>query len=410
MPKFYYQAKDRKGVVVDGAIRAENKWLARKSLNKLNLIVLEVNRFNLKIMIEELKAWVERTTQRVSMEELMVLLSQMETAISVGIPVVQMLHLLQKDLKNKYLKKTLEEISEDITQGGTLHAAFAKHRTIFDPTVTGLLKTGEVSGKLEETLGRITQMIDQQAKNRAKVKSAVFYPKIVVFVMVVVLFVLVYFIIPKLKDFLAGLGTDLPPITQFVVGTSNFFVSYWYLMLALGFGIRYFFNRWTSTPQGKMAFDRFKLKLPLFGTIFIHLELNNFCVILELMISSGLSLMEALETLKESQRNEVFKEALAKCQAEIAKGGSLIQGMEGSEVFPSTFTNLLGIGEEAGRLVPVLQRLGRYYQIQIDYQLDNLSKLIEPVLLFIIFGMVLVIALAVMLPIWKMSSSMRPKF
>ena len=407
MGKFYYRARDRKGGVIHGSIQSDSIYLARKALGKQNIIPLEIGRFNLRLILQDLNASIEKFTQKVSLEEKMVLMSQIETGISVGIPIIQMLSLLQQDLQNKFLKETLHQITLDITEGSTIHDAFAKHPEVFDPTTLGLIKTGEVTGKLDETLARITQLIEQQSENQAKVKSATFYPKIVVFVLLIVILVVVYFVIPKLKAVLTTLGTDLPPITQFVVGTSDFFIHYWYLILAAALGARYSFKRSYSTPEGKRKIDRFILKLPSFGIIFTYLELNNFCVILELLINSGVPLLDALETLKSSQKNQMFIEALNHCQEVISKGGSLTQGLEGQMAFPSTFRNLLGVGEESGRLPPVLKKMARYYQLQLDYKLDNLAKAIEPILLFFIFCVVLIIALAIFLPIWKLNSAVR---
>ena len=407
MSKFYYRARDQKGSIVEGVIQAENAWLAKKSLNKTNLIVLDLNRFNLRILWSELKAlitlMINEFTERVKLEEKLVLMSQLETGISIGIPIVQMFQLLQKELDNQFLKSALAEITKNIIEGSTLHDAFSKHPQVFNPTILGLVKTGEVSGKLEESLGRISQMIEQQAKNQAKIKSAIFYPKIVLFVLVVVFTISVYFLIPKLKEFLMGYGADLPPITKFVIGVSDAFVSYWYILAVAIPSIFFLFKRYISHPVRKLKYDRLKLKIPLFGKIFLLIELNNLCVILNLLIQSGVPLIDALIILKETQRNDVFKFAIASAIEKIAKGGSLSSGMDDTTIFPSTFRNMLNVGEESGRLEPILERMGRYYQTQIDYQLDNLSKLIEPVLLFFIFGMVLVLALALLLPIWKMN-------
>ena len=337
----------------------------------------------------------------------MVLMSQIEIGISVGIPIVKMFDLLQKDIKNPFLRASVIDVAACITEGSTLHEAFAKHPAIFDSTVVGLIKTGEVSGRIEQTLGRITQMIEQQSENRAKVKSAIFYPKIVVFVLVGVLISVVYLVIPKLKSMLAALGADLPLITRIVVGTSDFFVSYWYYILIVVITTRYYYKRYASSPKGKRKLDEMKLKAPLFGTLFLYLEMNNLCVVLEILISSGIPLYEALGTLKDSQKNEIFRDEFVHLQNEISKGGSLSSGIETSKVFPGTFKSLLSMGEESGRMEIVLKRLARYYQVEVDYRLDNLSKLIEPLLLVIIFGMVLVLALAIFLPIWKMNTALQ---
>jgi MSHA biogenesis protein MshG len=407
MPNFYYKARDRKGAIITGQIDAPNTWTAKKNLNKMNLVVLELSRFNLKALFNSVNSKVEELSRTVTLEEKLVIMSQIETGMSVGIPIIQMLHILQEDVPNKYLRESIQDITNEIAQGSTLHAAFAKHNEIFDSTVIGLIKTGESTGKLDETLHRINMMIEKQGENRAKVKSATFYPKIVLFVMAIVTGVIVYFVIPKLKEFLAGFRAELPPITKMVVGVSDAFVNYWYLIIAAAILIRYAFIQYVKTPQGKRQFDLFKLKVPGFGQIFHFLELNNFCFVLELLISSGVPLIDALEILKESQHNETFKDAIGKCQEVIAKGGTLVKGMENQFVFPSTFRNLLSMGEETGRMQPVLDKMGRYYQLQVDHKLDNLSKLIEPILLFFIFGLVLIIALAVFLPIWKMNAVQR---
>lgn len=403
MSKFYYRARDQKGSIVEGAIQAQNAWLAKKSLNKNNLVVLNLNRFDFKILWLEIKEFILGFHDPVDLEEKLVLMSQIETGISIGIPITQMFQLLQKDIENQFLKDALGDITENITEGSSIHDAFAKHPRVFNATVIGLIKTGEVSGKLEESLGRISQMIEQQSKNEAKIKSAIFYPKIVIFVLVAVFVIAVYFLIPKLKEFLAGYGADLPPITKFVIGISDTFVSYWYLIAVVAFGLYFGFQKFISDPVRKLKYDRIKLKLPLVGKIFLLIELNNLCVILNLLIQSGVPLIEALEILKETQRNDVFKVVLNQAIDKIARGGSLSSGMDDPTIFPATFRNMLSVGEESGRLEPILERMGRYYQTQIDYKLDNLSKLIEPVLLFVIFGMVLTLALALLLPIWKMN-------
>jgi len=404
MGKFYYRARNRKGDVIEGSVRADSEWLARKDLSRQGLVPLSISRFNLKVLFSEANSSIETLTRRVTLEEKITLMSEIEMGISVGIPIMQMFTFLQAEVRNPRLKQALSQIVVDITDGGTLHGAFSKHPDIFDPTLIGLIKTGEVTGKLDETLARITQLLEQESENAAKVKSAMYYPKIVMGAMIFVVLVMVYFVIPKIKLFLKNFNSDLPPVTLFVVGVSDFFIHYWYAILALAFLFRFAFIKWHQTSRGRRQFDRIILKLPAVGQVLLFLELNNFCVILELLVSSGIPLLDSLETLKASQKNVLFKSALSDFQVEIARGGSLTKGMEKHEIFPHTVRNLISIGEETGRLSPILKRLGRYYQIQLNYMLDNLSKAIEPILLFMIFVCVLILALAVFLPIWKMNS------
>jgi MSHA biogenesis protein MshG len=409
MGKFYYRARNRKGEIIEGAIRADNEWLARKDLSRQSLIPLEIGRFNLRLIFNDANSSVERLTQRVSLEEKITLISEIEMGISVGIPIMQMFTMLQAEVQNNRLKQVLGQIVVDITDGGTLHGAFSKHPDVFDPTIIGLIKTGEVTGKLDETLGRITQLLDQEAENRAKVKSAMYYPKIVAGAMVFVVLVMVYFVIPKIKQFLKNFNSDLPPITQFVVNTSDFFIHYWYAILGISFAAYLGIKKILQTTKGRLWFDRTILKVPAVGKVLLFLELNNFCVILELLLASGIPLLESLETLKGSQKNQLFKNALGDFKLEISKGGSLTKGMEKHPIFPHTLRNLINIGEETGRLSPILKRLGRYYHVQLNYLLENLSKALEPILLFMVFICVLILALAVFLPIWKMNAVIKPK-
>ncbi|NDG84652.1 MAG: type II secretion system F family protein [Proteobacteria bacterium] len=407
MGKFYYEARNRKGELVRASITAENEWLARKTLAKRQLLPLKVGRFMPSVMWSELNSSVESLSSNVTLEEKIILMNQIEMGISVGIPILQMMHFLQADLRNRRLRDALVQITADITEGGTLHEAFAKHPDIFDSASVGLIQTGEVSGKLDETLSRITKLLEQQSETKAKVKSAIFYPKIVVGTLVVVVLVVVYYVIPKIKDFLKTLGVELPPITQAVVAVSDFFIHRWWLIFGFVSAVYLAFKRLLTIQRFKIALDALMLRMPVLGRIFLYIELNNFCVLLELLISSGIPLIESLETLKGTQKNELFKSALTSMQEEINRGGSLTKGMEKNPVFPSTLRNLVAIGEETGRLPPILSRVGRYYQVQLNYLLDDLSKAIEPILLFVIFVAVLIVALAIFLPIWKMNSAIK---
>ncbi|NDF14258.1 type II secretion system F family protein [bacterium] len=407
MATYYYRARNRRGEIIEGSILSDSEWAARKSLGKQSLTPLTVSRFNLKIMLSQAGQSPRRFSSSVTLEELITLMNQIEMGMSVGIPIIQMFQFVQSDVTNKRLLDALREITAEITQGGSLHASFGKHPDIFDSTIVGLIKTGEVTGKLDETLSRISALLEQRSMNQAKIKSATFYPKLVIFTLIAVTFIVVYFIVPKIKSFLGGFGAELPLVTRIVVGISDFFIQRWYWIILLFIIGRYSFLAFIRSAFGKRLWDRFLLKLPALGKIFLYIELNNFSVVLELLLSSGIPLLESLETLKNSQRNELFKEALTKCQQEISKGGTLTNGMENNPIFPGTYRSLIGMGEETGRLSPILVRTGRYYQTQLGYLLDNLSKAIEPLLLFIIFVAVLTLALAVFLPVWKMNTVVR---
>ncbi len=405
MPKFYYQALDSSGATVSGSVDADDSWLARKEVLKLGLKVVEVNSFNLKSVFNQIVNAANSYQGAVSMEDLMMLVSQLETGLSVGLPLLRLLDMVQEDLKHPGLRAAVRGVAADVSQGALLHKSFGKYPQIFDFTFIGLIRAGELSGRLDEVLGMIFKLIEQRAENRARIKSAIFYPKIVIFFMVVVVLVVVYFVIPKVKTFLSSFNQELPPITKLVVGVSDFFMNYWYLVLIVAVAAFFSFRNYAKSSKGRVVLDTYKLKLPVLGEIFKNIELISFCAVLDLLLESGISITEALETLELSQTNIVFQKQIALIQAKITGGSSFSKALAEGVVFPSNLVNVVSIGEESGRIPEVLRRMGKHYQMKVDFNLNQLSKLIEPALLVVIFALTLILALAVFLPIWKMSSA-----
>lgn len=414
MPTFHYKAVNTLGASVAGSIEAGDSWLARKAIQKLELRVLELENASSVAIPKGFEKPLQAITKamrafgnRLPTEEKLIFTSQLETGISVGIPIVQLLESIAKETRHEGLRNAVTQIAQDIGQGAALHQAFAKHEQYFDSTYVGLIKTGELAGKLELVLGRIFRLLEQNAENEARIKSATFYPKIVVGFMIFVTLAVVYFVIPKIKVFLGSFGQELPPITQFVVSVSNFFTGYWYLVLVGALGIGFAFRRVSRLPAVSEAIDRTKLKLPVVGLVFTQIELNSFCVIMDLLLESGIPILDALDTIRGSQTNQIVNQELTRARAAVLAGSSLKNALAESTVFPSSLIGLIGIGEESGRLPEVLRRMGKHYQLQVDHKLDNLAKVIEPLLLAVIFVFTLVLALAVFLPIWKMSSAVR---
>ncbi|RYZ97856.1 MAG: type II secretion system F family protein [Proteobacteria bacterium] len=405
MGKFYYKGIDANGTAVNGAIDAGDSWLARKELGRLQLSALELHESSGRQFLEKALHRARTIGDTVSVEERLVFLSQLETGMAVGIPILQLLDIIEQEVRHEGLRAAVKGVAKDIAQGSSLHEAFARHPKYFDETFVGLVRTGEASGQLEKILGQLFRLTEQSAENRARVKSALFYPVIVIFVLVFVVFAICYFVIPKIKAFLGSFGQELPLVTRVVVAASDFLIHYGFLVVIAMMGIWWAFRQFLATPAGRLGFHRFVLKLPIFGPFLLQVELNNFCVVLDLLLGSGIPLSDGLEMLQRSQSNQVVRDDLARTR-ELVVGGSTLKGaLAAGKVFPRSLISLIGVGEEAGRIPEVLRRMAKHYQLQIDHRLQNLPKLIEPILLAVIFVFVLVLALAVFLPIWQMSSA-----
>ncbi len=342
--------------------------------------------------------------KKVSTDEMMLFFQQLQTIYAVGINLVRGLELVQSTSENPILKKILLNVIADIHEGRSLSDAFERYPDVFDYVTINLMRAGEASGQLDKMLDRIASLYQTRVEQRDKINSATFYPKIVFGMIGVVFMTVVYFIIPKFKEFFSRFGGDLPLITRMMVNLSDFVVGYWWVLAGLGIGIYIGFGKFTATHDGIRAWHRVVLKLPVFGVLLLQADMSSFCVTFAMLIRSGVPITDALAVTRASLQNTVLQDEVAQAEAAVGAGQTIREGLASAKNIPIIASNLIGVGEEAGSLEIALLRLGDYYKIQVDKRLSTLSKAIEPILLAVVFGMVLALALAVFLPMWKMGS------
>jgi type II secretory pathway component PulF len=408
MPAFRYRARDKTGALVKGKVEAPSPLEAKRILTGRQLAVLDVGTSPFDQLLDLAAALSARLPGgKVSLEEMIVFNRQLQTSYSVGLSVLQALNLISEQTQSETLRKVLLAVIADLSEGRSLHDAMARHPKVFDFVYLSAIKAGESSGRLDEILEMLSVSAEQRMENTAKVKSAIFYPKIVLGGIVVVMIVVMTFVIPKFEDFYGKFGGHLPPLTIFVVGVSKFFQSYWYLLLALGATGYFVAQRFVSTERGRALFHATLLKLPIFGPILLQYDLLTFSTVLRLMLASGIPIVESLGIVRDSLSNQVLRNEIEGLRREVESGADLSRGFRESKVFPKMVGNLIAVGEEGGKVEEVLAKVTSYYKVQLDYRLNNLSKAIEPFFLLLIFGMVLVLVLAIFLPIWKMSQVMK---
>jgi type II secretory pathway component PulF len=407
MPKFYYSGRNHNDTEVTGSLEAPDAWAARKEVKKLDLHDLEVRPASaFEGYFEKINS-LRNYAGPVKVEERLVFLSQMETGLAVGIPLLVLFNLIIAEISHPRFKEAVRAVADDVAQGSSMHLAFSRYPELFDSTFIALIQTGEASGQLENVLARLFKLTEQDAENRARIKSAFFYPVIVIFFLVFVVFAVCYWVIPKIKVFLISFGQELPLITRVVVGFSDMLLAYGWVLIPIVWGAIHAFQKYYATPSGRLTVDKIKLKLPVLGPFLKQVELNNFCVVLDLLLESGVPLPDALEMLERSQSNQVYRNDITRVRGVVIGGTSFRTALAAGALFPNNLISLIGVGEEAGRVPEVLRRMAKHYQMQIDHKLQNLPKLIEPILLALIFVLVLILALAIFLPIWKMSSALK---
>ncbi|MEZ4814458.1 MAG: type II secretion system F family protein [Bdellovibrionota bacterium] len=403
MSTYYYRARDRSGNSVDNAIEATDLPDARKMIYNLGLIPIEISDKKKSGLEESIKEFVKELSENVQVSDILVFTRQFQTIYRVGAPLIKGLSLIAMQTQNPYFKSSLEKIIEDLNNGKSIEESLSKYPKIFDTTYVSLVKAGETSGTLDTVLDNICDMISQQSENKEAIKSAMFYPKIVLGVMAIVFLVIVYFVIPKTKQFYDRFEGTLPLATRMVTGVSGFFISYWYLVFGISGGLFYAFKKYAKTSHGEYTIHKLTLKAPVFGPLFSMIETNTFCSIYRLLLDGGVPVVDALELVKGAMKNRLYKDEVDQMIKAVTEGNQISTHLVRSKVFPPLVAGLVEVGEETGSVSPILSNISGYYSVLIKHRLSNLSKMIEPILMAIIFAGVLVLALSVFMPMWQMT-------
>ena len=408
MGTYYYSARSKQGSLVTSSIEAGDLREARQQVIARGLIPIKLSNTPSSDPIASLRAKLSKIfLETVSTEDFMIFNRQFQAIYAVGIPLMQGLELMQKQTQNPYFKTVIGGVITDVRNGRSLETAMSRYPKVFESSYTNLIRVGEASGKLDSVLEKLVMHLEESMENRERIKAATFYPKMVIGVLVMVFFIVFYWVMPKIAGFYNNNQLTLPVITQVFMGISKWVAKYWYgppLIMAALWGLwRYLLG----LEAVKLFIDKTVLRLPVLGTLMSQLESSNFCSVLELLASAGVPIVDALALTRDSLYNRIFKAETQLLLNAVAGGGSLSNAILKSTVFPAIVANLVAVGEEAGRLEVALGKLSNYFKMQVRYRLTNLSKILEPVLLFIIAGAVLMLALAVFLPLWGMNAAVR---
>jgi MSHA biogenesis protein MshG len=412
--KYLYRARKMNGQAVSGEVVARSLDDANEQLSQQGLIPVAVTAWNTtsfqnlalpkNISAESIKEFFGSVPPK----ELMMFTQQLQTVIAVGVPITQGLTLIANQTEHLQFKKVISDLVAAVSEGSSLARAMAKHPKVFTDVYVNMITVGETSGSLEAVLARMYEVLEAESITRQKVKSALFYPKMVMGMIVLVFIVVVSFVIPKMRDFYTMLGAGALPLpTRIVLGISDFVIGYWWLASLLVIGIWYTFKKWVESESGSRTWDQIKLKTPVVGALIIDTEMNSFCVILEMLIHSGVGIVQSLDILKGTLRSKMVQDSIDTCRKNVIAGGKIAETLNKDKYFPKMLSGLISVAEESGALEKVLNRTGRYYKAQVEYKVNNLSKAIEPFLLAVTFGMVLLLALAILLPIWNAPAAMR---
>jgi type IV pilus assembly protein PilC len=392
MPTFAYTFRDAAGTVRSGTSEAESAETLRRRLQEQGFTVTEVRQIRAQ---RPGGGW-----GRVKLSDLAIFCRQFSTMQDAGVSIVRSLDVLAQQTQSAKLRRIIMDIQAEVEAGQTLSKAMSKYPNVFSNLFIGLIRAGEVGGVLEESLQRLAAFLEADVALRRKVRAAMTYPTIVVIAALAIVIGLVTFILPKFFDVFRDLGIkEFPVMTQMLMDFSNFLTSRWYVMIAIVILVVIAFRMFVRTRIGRRLYDRLKLKLPVFGPLNHKIALARFSRTLSTLLSSGVPILQALETVAGTVANEIIAEAVMEARARIREGDRIGPPLEKSGMFPPMVVHMISIGEESGALDQMLSKVADFYESEVESTLQSLTSAIEPVLIVLLGGMVGFIVISLLLPL-----------
>jgi len=397
---YNYKAIDKTGAKKNGSVEASSMDIAIDSLQKRGLIIAEIKP-------EGQEAWYNNLHfgHRVSNKDVVILSRQMATLFEAQVSALKIFDLLSEEVENEYLQKSLREITEDLQAGSSISTALSKHPEIFSDFYVNMVRSGEETGKLNETFNYLADHLDRNYEVVSKAKNALIYPAFVITVFVGVMVLMFTIIIPKIGVILKDSGEPVPFYTQIVFGISDFLLHYGFLLIVALIVAVFFVVKYIRTNEGRSALARFKLNVPYVGDLYRKLYLSIIADNMNTMVLSGIPMVRAIEVTAAVVGNEVYKDALEESLTAVKGGSSLSQALSQYEEIPGMLVQMIRVGEESGELGSILKTMARFYQREVVNAVDTLVSLIEPIMIVFLGLGVGVLLASVLIPIYNIANS-----
>jgi len=405
MPTFKYRVRDRLGKAMTGTIEAPSVEVAGTDLYQKGYFPITIEEDSASVPLDLPDLW--KRFKKVKPEEIILFSQQLSTLYKAGLPLLSGLKGLRDQIMNQRFKEILEEIGLQVEGGNTLFGAMSKHPDVFSVVYLNMIRAGETSGRLGESLDRYVALADRELRSRQKVKEATRYPKIVVFSVIIAFIVLLAFVIPRFAQVYAQFNTTLPLPTRIMIGTNNLFHHYWYLILPEFLLIPILVRRYIRTEKGRVFWDRLKTRIPGFGRLFVIAALSRFAHTFVMLNKSGIPILQTLEVTSTTINNVVISQSIEEISRQVREGRTLADSMKETGRFTPLVIQMVGVGETTGTLDEMLIRITEYYDIELENAIKKMTTYIEPALTLFMGVVVLFLALAVFLPWWNMAKLFR---
>lgn len=402
--KYVYTAIDKSGKRVTGTIEATSERSARDTLRDRDIRPLSIKAEGGKLMD---KIPFVGANKKVKLKEIMIFTRQLATMINAGVPLVRSIATLHEQTESEVFKKHITVVLKDLEGGMAFADALEKHPTIFTPIYVNMVRAGEAGGILDDILRKLATQQEKDAHIRAKFKSAMTYPIILLSITFIVFIGLMVIVMPKLGKIIKDLGgpdAQLPPLTQALLGISGFMTSKWYILVGGTIIGVYFFKRYTATPAGRRKRDQVLMKIPIISGVIKKVAIARFARIFASLMGAGVNVVDSITITSKALGNAVIEDELMAASKAVVNGQQLSVPLASSTVLPPIVSQMMAIGEETGQTDEILIKVADFYEEEVDAVVESLSSILEPIMIVVMGAMVGLIAASVIGPISKLTT------
>lgn len=405
MPYFAYKARDPRGQLLQGVLEAADSGAVADQLLGSGATPVEIAPTRAPAKAAGGGTWARLMEKKVTSLDVQLFSRQMYTLLKSGVPIMRGLAGLQESAVSPAFAKVIRDLRESLDAGRELSVAMRAHPGVFDNFYLSMVRVGEMTGRLDEVMLRLFEHLEFDRDMRGRVKSALRYPVFVVIAMVIAMVIVNIFVIPQFEHVFKSFNAQLPLMTRILIASSAFTVKYWWLMLGATVAGTIALRGWVRTPQGRLRWDRWKLRVPIAGKIIHKGTMSRFARSFALSSKSGVPIVQALTVVSQTVDNAYLSQRVDQMRDSVERGESILRTSVTAGIFTPIVLQMIAVGEESGSLDELMDEIAQMYEREVDYELRTLSAQIEPILITFLGVMVLILALGIFLPIWNLGSA-----
>jgi type IV pilus assembly protein PilC len=402
--KFEYQARNKDGILKRGIVNASSESKAEQLLNENSMVIISLTELKESYLFK-LENYFETLTARITYKDLVLFSRQFSTLVGSRVPIVQSLRILEKQVANKGLVKVTHSLVQSVESGDSLSLALSKHPAVFGNIYISLVRAGEASGNVAESLNYLADQLEKDYDLRARVKGAMTYPAFVLSALVIVGVLMFKFVLPNLVSVLKEQNAELPLVSKILIKFTDFFDIYWWVVLLGVAVIVVAIRAYIQTEGGRYVWDRFKMHIPIIGEVLERIYLARFARNLSTLVSGGIPIIKALQIISEVVNNVIYRDILLETAQQVTGGKSISESLARYEEFPPLVTQMVAVGEQTAQLDTILLKLAVFYEKEVDAKVGMLSSLLEPIIMLVLGLAVGMLVAGVLLPIYNLASA-----